>query len=88
MTDGPPPTTSEEPPAAIEEFHTQDWLIIIEALAAWGGNPNTADLTDSRKGRAWDLMSTIASEQDVPDDNPLKQIDDSWGDTRKDENNG
>jgi hypothetical protein len=84
MTDEPPPATRSEPPAAIEEFHAQDWLIVIEALAAWGGNPNTAGLTDSRKGRAWDLMSTIASEQDVPDENPLQQIDDIWDEPQED----
>jgi hypothetical protein len=75
-------TTRSEPPAAIDEFHDQDWLIIVEALAAWAGNPQPFDLSDPRKGRAWDLMSTIASEQDFPDDNPLKQVDDGWG--RKD----
>jgi hypothetical protein len=74
--------TRSEPPAAIDEFHDQDWLIVIEALAAWAGNPQAFDLSNPREGRAWDLMSTIASERDFPDDNPLKQVDDGWG--RKD----
>ena len=75
-------STRSEPPAAIGEFHDQDWLIIVEALAAWGGNPNTLDSSAPRKGRAWDLMSTIASEREFPDGNPLKQVEDAWG--RKD----
>jgi hypothetical protein len=80
MTDEPPPATSEEPPAAIDEFHAQDWLIVIEALAAWAGNPSDPDLlTNPRKGRAWDLMSTIASERGLPEGNPLKQVDETWG---------
>lgn len=74
-----PPATSEEPPAAIAEFHDQDWLIVIEALAAWAGNPTDDMLTNPRKGRAWDLLSTIASERDFPDDGPLKQVDETWG---------
>lgn len=73
-------TPRSEPPAAIAEFHDQDWLIIMEALASWGGNPNDPDLlTNPRKGRAWDLVSVIASERDFPDDRPLQQVDDSWG---------
>lgn len=82
MSDEPAPS-SEEPPAAIDEFHDQDWLIVIEALASWAGNPQTLDLSDPRKARAWNLMSTIASERDFPDDRPLQQVDDSWG-TRED----
>jgi hypothetical protein len=27
--------TRSEPPAAISEFHDQDWLIVVEALAPW-----------------------------------------------------
>jgi hypothetical protein len=76
--------TRSEPPAAIEEFHDQDWLIIVEALAAWAGNPQAFDLSDPRKGRAWDLMSTIASERDFPDDRPLQQVDETWGEPRED----
>jgi hypothetical protein len=70
--------TRSEPPATIDEFHDQDWLIIVEALAAWGGNPNALDSNEPRKTRAWDLMSTIASERDFPEGNPLQQIDDTW----------
>lgn len=72
-------TTRSEPPAAIREFHDQDWLIVIEALAAWAGNPTNDMLTNPRKGRAWDLTSTIASERDFPDDRLLKQADEMWG---------
>jgi hypothetical protein len=72
-------TTRSEPPAVTDEFHDQDWLIIVEALAMWGGNPTTLDSSAPRKGRAWDLMSTIASERDFPEGNPLEQIDDAWG---------
>lgn len=73
-------STRSEPPAAISEFHDQDWLIIVEALAAWAGNPSDPEmLTDPRKGRAWNLMSTIASERNFPDESPLKQVDDRWG---------
>jgi hypothetical protein len=71
-------STRSEPPAAIGEFHDQDWLIIVEALATWGGNPNTLDSSEPRKARAWNLMSTIASERDFPKGNPLKQVDDTW----------
>lgn len=75
--------TRSEPPAAIAEFHDQDWLIIVEALAAWAGNPSDPDLlTNPRKGRAWNLASTIASERDFPDDRPLKQVDSGWGSPR------
>ncbi|WP_273837531.1 hypothetical protein [Halococcus sp. PRR34] len=68
-----------EPPATISQMHDQDWLIIVEALAAWGGDPQTVDSSAPRKGRAWDLMSTIASERGFPEGNPLKQVDDAWG---------
>jgi hypothetical protein len=77
-------STRLEPPAAIEEFHDQDWLIVIEALGAWGGNPNALDSTEPRKTRAWDLMSTIASERDFPEGNSLEQIDDAWGGPQED----
>jgi hypothetical protein len=71
--------TRSEPPAMIGEFHDQDWLIIIEALAAWGGNSNTLDARAPRKTHAWNLVSTIASEREFPEGNPLQQVDDSWG---------
>lgn len=57
-------TDDKQPlPAAISEFHDQDCLIVIEALAVWGGNPNALDSSDPQKARAWNFMSTIGSSQ-------------------------
>lgn len=61
----------EEYPA---DFHPQDWIIIIEALAQWAGPPETAK---GRKERAYELIEAISAEQELPPSELIYQAS-SW----------
>lgn len=43
------------------DFHPQDWIIIVEALAQWAGPPDNLD--NERQERAYELIEAIAVEQ-------------------------
>ena len=43
------------------DMHGQDWLLIVEALVSWAGNPREID--GPRQERAYELAEEIASEQ-------------------------
>lgn len=40
------------------EFHPQDWIVIVEALAQWAGPPDEAK---GRRERAYELIEAIAA---------------------------
>jgi len=72
---------------SISDFAPQDWLLVIEALATTAGPPpervprsrNTNDaITRPRAARAWDLVSAIVAEIDLPPGEIAFQIDDDW----------
>ena len=58
------------------DFHPQDWIIVVEALAQWAGNPKL--LHAARRRRAYDLIDVIADEQGLPAAELLKQVDSPW----------
>jgi hypothetical protein len=53
------------------DFHPQDWIVVVEALAQWAGPPEEAD---GRRERAYELIEGIASEQDLEPSMLLSQI--------------
>lgn len=64
------------PPATTAEFHPQDWALIVETLVTWAGNP--ADLNEPRKQRAYELVETIAADQDLTPSELVANIDTTW----------
>ena len=82
--DQPPLYTADEP---ISDFAPQDWLLVIEALATTAGPPPetatrsrrmTGAITRPRAVRAWELISAIIAEINLPPDEIAFQIDDEW----------
>lgn len=55
------------------DFHSQDWIIIIDALAMWAGPPD--ELKDGRNERAYELIEAIAAEQGLHPAELLLQVD-------------
>lgn len=55
------------------DFHPQDWILIVEALAQWAG-PFTSE-SRCREERAYELIEAIAREQGLPSGELLLQID-------------
>lgn len=45
------------------DWHPQDWIIVIEALAQWAGPPEE---TSERGERAYELIEEIAEKQGLP----------------------
>ena len=62
----------------IDDLHDQDWLIIFEALAEWGGDPTKLDDASPRRQRSWELIDIIADEHNMPEDEFTRQIVDDW----------
>lgn len=58
------------------DFHPQDWIIVIEALAQWAGAP--VDSINSRRERAYELIEAIAAEEGLPADELLRQSVSTW----------
>ena len=58
------------------DFHPQDWIIVIEALAQWAGAPN--DQISGRRERAYDLIDAIAAEEGLPANELLRQTVRTW----------
>jgi hypothetical protein len=58
------------------DFHPQDWIIVIEALAQWAGAPDGA--ISERRERAYELIEAIAAEEGLPADELLRQATASW----------
>jgi|GEM_PF-6864787 len=54
------------------DFHPQDWIIIVEALAHWAGPP---DKVDPRQERAYELIESISTEQGLPPPELLRQAE-------------
>lgn len=65
--------STEEHPG---DFHPQDWIIVIEALAQWAGAPD--DPISRRRERAYELIEAIAAEEGLPADELLRQAASSW----------
>ncbi len=65
-------TTDERP----GDFHPQDWIIVIEALAQWAGAPN--DRISGRRERAYELVEAIAAEEGLPASELLRQMVRTW----------
>lgn len=57
-------------------FETQDWIIVIEALASWSGSPKRVETP--REERAWELIETIAATQGLEASELLRQVDQEW----------
>lgn len=55
------------------DFHPQNWIIIVEALAQWAGPPD--ELKDVRNERAYELIKVIAAEQGLHSADLLFQAD-------------
>lgn len=55
------------------DFHPQDWIIIIEALAQWAGPPDYVD--GGRQERTYELIEAIAAVQGLTPGELLLQID-------------
>lgn len=55
------------------DFHPQDWIIIIEALAPWAGPPE--EMAGERGERAYELIEAIAAEQGLTPGELLFQVD-------------
>jgi hypothetical protein len=55
--------------------HPQDWLLVLEALVEFAGNPRTLS---SREERAYELIEEIAAEQGLAPSDCILQIDDDW----------
>lgn len=51
------------------EFGTQDWILIVDALAQQAG----PDLDTDRDRHAWTLIETIAREQGLPPEDLVRQ---------------
>ena len=58
------------------DFHAQDWIIVIEALAQWAGAPS--DLRSDRRERAYELIDAIAAEEGLPPGELLRQTVRDW----------
>lgn len=56
------------------KFEAKDWLIVLEALAQWAGDP--ANYSSPRQERAWELIDMIAMEHGLPPNRLVEQIDD------------
>lgn len=54
------------------DWHPQDWIIVIEALAHWAGPPDKAG---PRGERAYELIEEIAEEQGLTASELVKQAD-------------
>ncbi len=59
--------------SAPSDWHPQDWIIVVEALAQWAGPP---DETSERGKRAYELIEGIAEEQGHPAWELIRQVDD------------
>jgi hypothetical protein len=55
------------------DFHPQDWIIIVEALAQWAG-PFTSQ-SNRREERAYEIIEAIAREQRLPPSELLRQAE-------------
>jgi len=51
------------------EFGSQDWILIVDALAQQAG----ADIETDREQHAWELIETIAREQGLPPGELVRQ---------------
>lgn len=59
-----------------KDWHSQDWIIVVEALAQWAGTPED---TGARGERAYELIEDIAEEQGLPAAELVLQSDHSPG---------
>lgn len=55
------------------DFHPQDWIIIAEALAQWGGPPDEID--DGRRERAYELIEAIGADLNISSCELVRQAD-------------
>lgn len=64
-----------EPLERPSDFHPQDWIIIVEALAQWAGLPDEAT---GRRERAYELLDAISNMLNLPVEEIVPQIDDEY----------
>lgn len=57
------------------DWHPQDWIIVVEALAQWAGPPEN---TGVRGERAYELIERIAVEQGLPAEELVMQADEKY----------
>lgn len=53
------------------DWHPQDWIIVIEALAHWAGPPEEVD---ARGERAYEIIEDIAELQKLPASELVRQL--------------
>ena len=58
----------------LEEFHSQDWLLVIEALTQYAG----PKIETPRQCRAWELAEAIATREGLELSETPRQIEFSW----------
>lgn len=58
------------------DFHPQDWILIVEALAQWAG-PFTSERCP-REERAYELIEAIARMQGLPASELLMQAENNY----------
>lgn len=59
------------------DFHPQDWIIVIEALAQWAGPQEC--VAQERRERAYELIEAIAAEQGLSPSEMIWQVSLEWG---------
>lgn len=59
-----------------EDWHPQDWIIVIEALHEWSTAPPGEQ--SSRQIRAEELMLEIGEQQGVHSRDLVEQADEEW----------
>jgi hypothetical protein len=57
-----------------EDWHAQDWLLVIEALTQYAG----PDIDTPRQCRAWDLAEEIAAREGLPLTETPRQVEYTW----------
>jgi hypothetical protein len=68
-------TSSNGPAGPPSTWHTQDWLVCIEALATITHPENRTP----RETRAWQLLESIATGCKIDPGEYIFKIDDDWG---------
>lgn len=56
-----------------EDWHPQDWIIVLEALSEWAGIPDGTQ--PSRQIRAEEMILEIGVQQELQPCNLIEQVD-------------
>ncbi|MFC6904203.1 hypothetical protein [Halalkalicoccus tibetensis] len=58
------------------EWHPQDWIIVLEVLSEWTGTPDGTQT--SRQIRAEEMILEIREQQEVHPRDLIEQVDQEW----------